>query len=114
MFDPLLSILIYTSEVFELVENILYAYADDSTLLGVVCKPADKHTVAASLNSDLGKILEWCNRWWMILNRKAFMVSRLRTVNWGFHGDLVLSGVSICASPYLACSLTARSPSKTM
>ena len=32
----------YTSEMFELVENRLYAYADDSTLLTVVRKIADR------------------------------------------------------------------------
>ena len=37
---PLLFIL-YTSEMFDLVENRLYSYADDSTLLAVVRKPAD-------------------------------------------------------------------------
>ena len=37
---PLLFI-IYTSEMFELVENRLYAYADDSTLLAVVSRRRD-------------------------------------------------------------------------
>ena len=46
---PLLFIL-YTSEMFELVEYRLYAYADDSTLLAVVRKPADRPAIAASLN----------------------------------------------------------------
>ena len=41
----------YTSEMFELVENRLYA--DDSTLVAVVRKPADRPAVAASLNRDL-------------------------------------------------------------
>ena len=49
MLGPLLFIL-YTSEMFELVENRLNAYADDSTLLAVVRKPADRPAVAASLN----------------------------------------------------------------
>ena len=49
---PLL-LFIYTSEMFELVENRLYAYADDSTLLPVVRQPADRPDVAASLNRDL-------------------------------------------------------------
>ena len=44
---PLLFIL-YTSEMFELVENRLFAYADDSTLLAVVRKPGDRPAVAAS------------------------------------------------------------------
>ena len=41
---PLLFIL-YASEMFELVENRLYAYADDPTLLAVVRKPADRLAV---------------------------------------------------------------------
>ena len=41
--------ILYNSEMFELVENKLFAYADDSTLLVVVCKPADRSAVAASL-----------------------------------------------------------------
>ena len=40
----------YTSEMFEIVENRLYACADDSTQLAVVRKPADRPAVAASLN----------------------------------------------------------------
>ena len=56
------------SEMFDLVENRLYAYADDSTLLAVVCKPADRPAIAASLNRDLARMQEWCNHWCMILN----------------------------------------------
>ena len=96
MLGPLLFIH-YTSEMFELVENRLYAFADDSTFLAVVRKPADKPTFAASLNRDLASIQEWCNHWCMILNpkkTKALVVSRFRTVN-PPHGDLVLSGISI-------------------
>ena len=39
--SPLLFIL-YTSETFDLVDNRLFAYADDSTLLAVDRKPADR------------------------------------------------------------------------
>ena len=46
---PLLFIL-YTSKMFELIENRLFAYADDSALLAVDRKPADRPAVAASLN----------------------------------------------------------------
>ena len=52
---PLLLIL-YTSEMFELVENRLFAFADDSTVLAVVRKPADRPALAASLNRDLARI----------------------------------------------------------
>ena len=49
-----LMIILCTSEMFELVENRLYAYADDFTLLAVVHKPADRPCVAASLKNWLG------------------------------------------------------------
>ena len=55
------------------------------------------------INRDVTRIQEWCNHWCMIVNRNetmALMVSRSRTVN-PPHGDLFLSGVSICASPNL-------------
>ena len=72
---PLLYIL-YTSEMFELVENRLYSYADDGSLLAVVHKPADRPAVPA--NRALARIQEWCNHWCMILNpnkTKALVVS---------------------------------------
>ena len=89
--------------MFELVENRLFTYADDSTVLEVVCKPADRPAVAASVNRDLARLQVWCNHWWIILNRnktKSFIVSRSRIVS-PPHSDLVLSGVSIEASPNL-------------
>ena len=99
---PLLFIL-YTCEMFELMEKRLYAYADNFTLQAVVRKPIDRPAVAASLNRDFARIQEWCNQWCMILNpnkTKALVVSRSRTAN-PPHSDLVLSGVSICANPNL-------------
>ena len=57
VFGPLLFIL-YTSVMFELLENRLYVYADDSTLLSVVRKTADRPAVAASRNRDLARIQE--------------------------------------------------------
>ena len=89
--------------MFKLVENRLYDYADDSTLLAVVRKPANGPAVAASNNRDLARIPEWCNHWCIILNNnksKAFVVSRSSIVS-PFHGDLVLSWFSIRASPNL-------------
>ena len=83
--------ILYASEMFELMKIIQYAYADDSTLLAVVRKPADRPAVAAFLNRDLARIQEWCNHWCMIKNPnkiKALVVSRSRTVN-PPHGDLV-------------------------
>ena len=50
---------LYTTEMFELVENSLFAYADDSTILAVVHKPTDRPAVAASRNTDLARIQDW-------------------------------------------------------
>ena len=44
----LLQFILYTSEMFELVENRLFDYADDSTLLAVVRKPSDRPAVAGA------------------------------------------------------------------
>ena len=64
------------------------------------------------INRGLARIQEWRNHWCTILNpnkTKALVVSRSRTVN-PSHGDLVLSGIFICAIvptlTYLAWSLT--------
>ena len=85
--------------------NRPFACADDSTLciLGVVRKPAGRPAVAASLNRDLAGIQEWFNHRCTVLNpnkTNALVVCRSRTAS-PPHGDLVLSGVSIWASPNL-------------
>ena len=49
-------------------DNLPMQNADDSTLMAVVRKPADRLAVAASLNRDLAMIQEWCNNCCMILN----------------------------------------------
>ena len=72
-----------SNQLFEMFENSLFAYADESTLLAVVPKPADGPAVA-SLNGDLARVQEWCNHWRMILipnKTKALVVSRSRTLN---------------------------------
>ena len=102
MLGPLRFIL-YTSEMFELVENRLYVNSNDNTLLAVVRKPADRPAVAASLCKDLVMIQELCNHMCMILNPNKTMVlviSRSRTVN-PAHGEVVLSGVSFHSGPNL-------------
>ena len=102
VFGPLLFIL-YTSEMFDLVENRLFAYADDSTLLAVIRKPSNRPTVAASVNRDLARNHQWCGRWCILLNpykSKALVVSRYRTV-YPPHGELGLAGVPILSNPSL-------------
>ena len=47
---------IYSSKMFELVEKRIFAYTDDSTLMAVVHKTADRLAVVASLNRDLARI----------------------------------------------------------
>ena len=47
---------IQTSEMLELVENRLIANGDESKLLAVVRKPADRPAVPVPLNRDLDRI----------------------------------------------------------
>ena len=46
--------LLYTSELFSILENKLIDYADDSTLVVVVPSPVVRVAVAESLIRDLG------------------------------------------------------------
>ena len=91
---------LYTSKMFELVENRRHAYADAPHYWLLF---ASQQTGLLLLNRDLARFQEWCNHWCMILNHnktKALVVSRSRPVNPPY-GDLVGSGVSICVSPNL-------------
>ena len=65
--DPLL-ILLYTLELFSILENKLIGYADDSTLMAVVPSPGVRVAVAESLIRDLDRVSEWCDLWGMKLN----------------------------------------------
>ena len=62
--------LLYTAELFSTVENKLYGYADDSTLLAVVPSPGEMVAISESMNSDLNRVSVWCNLWGMKLNAK--------------------------------------------
>ena len=52
---PLL-FLLYTSELFSILENKLIGYADDSTLIAVVPSPGLRVAAAESLSRDLVKV----------------------------------------------------------
>ena len=81
---PLL-FLLYTSEVFSVLENKLMGNADESTLIAVVPSPGLRVAVAESLSGDLVKVSEWCDLWGMKLNAsktKTMIVSRSRTMTW--------------------------------
>ena len=79
---PLL-FLLYTSELFSILENKLIGYADYSTLMAVVPSPGVRVAVAESLIRDLGRVSERCDFWGMKLNAsktKTMIVSRSRTM----------------------------------
>ena len=61
---PLL-FLLYTWELFSILENKLIGYADDSTLIPVVPSPGVRVAVAESMCRDLMKLSEWCDLWGM-------------------------------------------------
>ena len=80
---PLLLVL-YTSELFSILENMLIGYADDSTLMAIVPSPGVRVTVAESLIRDLGRVSEYCDHWGMKLNvskTKTIIVSKLSTMH---------------------------------
>ena len=77
-------LILYTAELFSIVENKLYGYADDSTLVAVVPSPGERVAVSESMNRDLNRVSVWCNLWGMKLNAsktKTTIVSRSRTVH---------------------------------
>ncbi len=77
-----LFLILYISELFNIVHNDLYGYADDSTLVSVIDSSADRLTIAQSLDKDLERISEWCSAWGMKLNAektKTMIISRSRT-----------------------------------
>ena len=57
---PLL-FLLYTLELFSILENKLIGYADDSTLMAVVPSPGVRVAVEESLTRDLGRVIECCD-----------------------------------------------------
>ena len=80
---PLL-FLLYTSELFSILENKLIGYADESTLMAVVPSPGVRVAVAESLIRELGRVSEWCGLWGMKLNAnktKTVIVSWSRTMH---------------------------------
>ena len=75
---PLL-FLLYTSELFSILENKLIGYADDSTLIAVVPSQVVRVAVAESLKRDLVRVNAWCDLWGMKLNAsktKTMIVTR--------------------------------------
>ena len=82
------------------MENKLYSYADDSTLVAVVPSPGERVAVSESMNRDLNSVSVWYNLWGMKPNAsktKTTIVSRSRTVhpqltqdgNWTLDGTVL-------------------------
>ena len=63
-------LILYTADLFSIVENKLYGYADDSTLVAVVPSPGERVAVSESMNHDINRVSVWCNLWGMKLNAK--------------------------------------------
>ena len=80
---PLL-FLLYTSELYFILQNNLISYAEAITFLAVVPSPGVRVTVAETLSRDLVKVNEWCDFWGMKLNArktKTMIVSRSSTMH---------------------------------
>ena len=63
IFFSQLLVLLYTTELFSILENKLIGYADDSASMAVVPSPGVRVTSAESLICDLGRVSEWCDLW---------------------------------------------------
>ena len=88
VFLGLLLFLLYTAELFSVVKNKLYGYADDSTLVAVVPSPGERVAVSDTMNRDLYRVSVWCNLWGMKLNAsktKTMIVQSSRTVHPQLH-----------------------------
>ena len=93
---PLLFIL-FTADLFSVVDNLLVGYADDATLISVAQRPINRVAVSHSLQCDIDRISSWCSRWGMSLNvgkTKTMTVSRSRTMLPSFP-ELSLNGVAL-------------------
>ena len=77
-------LLLYTSELYSILENKLMGYADDSHFIAVLPSPGVRVTVADFLIGDLGRASERCDLWGMKLNAnktKTMIVTRSRTMH---------------------------------
>ena len=68
--------------LFSVVENKLYGFADDSTLVAVVPSPGERVAVLESINRNLNRVSVCRNLWRMKLNASTTKIaSRSRTVH---------------------------------
>ena len=52
-------LLLYTAQLFSIVENNFYGYADDSSPVAVVSSPCKRVAVSESMNRDLNTVSVW-------------------------------------------------------
>ena len=94
----------HTAEIFSIMENKLYGYADDSTLVAVAPSSlGERVAVTQLLNPDLNMVSIWCNLWGMKLNAsktKTMTVFRSCTIH-RQSTPLILDGTLIKEFDYL-------------
>ena len=73
-----------TEELFSIVRNNLYGYADDSTLVAVAPSPGERVAVSESMNCDMNRVRMWCDLCgmnWNASKTRTVMVSRSCTMH---------------------------------
>ena len=77
--------LLYTAALFSILENKLYGYADDSTLVAqLLSSPDGRVAITESLNRELNRVSMWCDLWGIKLNEsetKTMILSMSRTIH---------------------------------
>jgi hypothetical protein len=76
--------LVFFDSLFDVVENNLSVFADDSTLWAPIASDKDREIVAASLNRDLVKIRAWAKAWLVTHNHtktELLTISRKTDLN---------------------------------
>ena len=93
---PLLFVL-YTSQLFHIVNNHMVNHADDTAIYAFIPRPLSRHQVIESLNQDLVAIHSWCLKWQMRLNTKktTSMVVSLSCTYASGYDDLTLGGAEL-------------------
>ena len=88
----------FTSEMFDLLEDRLFDYTDDSALLAVIGKPANRPAIAAGiwLGFTKGAIVDpCCGR---TAKPRLYFVSRSRTVDPSYLGFLYMLVYTLISS----------------
>ena len=101
--------LVYINDLFDVIENNLDVFADDSTLWAVVPNTKKRVEVADSMNRDLKSIQDWASKWLVTYNHtktELITFSKKRDMSKfrknGFHKEgFYLSSPISCPHPPL-------------